>query len=111
MPCGTANVYLAGAAMLNAALLGVSGGIDCGDPQLGNGDAAPNTDRHTPHSLREAIDAFEADSVLREAMGHDLSRAYLTLRKNEAEAWEAEGLPWDPHDITDWELARYLPLY
>lgn len=111
MPCGSANVYLAGAAMLNAALLGVSGGIDCGDPQLGNGDAEPNTDRHTPHSLRDAIDAFEADTVLREAMGHDLSIAYLTLRRNELEAWEAEGLPWDPHEITDWELARYLPHY
>jgi glutamine synthetase len=111
MPCGTANVYLAAAAMLNAALLGVSAGLDCGDPQEGNADAEPNTDRHTPHSLGDAIAAFEADADLREAMGADLSLAYLTIRKDEWAAWEAQGLGWEPHEVTDWELARYLPIY
>ncbi|MFM2077708.1 MAG: hypothetical protein RJA49_1598, partial [Actinomycetota bacterium] len=69
MPCGSANVYLAAAAMLNAALLGVVDGMDCGAPQAGDGDAAPNTARHTPHSLADAVAAYEADTVLCEAMG------------------------------------------
>jgi glutamine synthetase len=111
MPCGSANVYLAAAAMLNAALMGVSAGIDCGAPQEGNGDAEPNTDRHTPHSLAEAIDAFEADTELREAMGHDLSVAFLTIRKDEQARWEAEGLDWDPHEISAWEHQHYLPYF
>ena len=64
MPCATASPYLAAAATLNAALLGVVDGIDCGDPQIGDADAAPNTDRHTPHTLAEALDAVEADTVL-----------------------------------------------
>ena len=38
MPCGTANPYLAAAVMLNAALLGVVDGLDCGDPQVGDGE-------------------------------------------------------------------------
>ena len=77
MPCGSANPYLAAAVMLNAALLGVVDGSDCGDPQVGDGDAEPNTDRHTPHDLGGALVALEADSVLCEAMGDDLVKAFL----------------------------------
>ena len=83
MPCGTASPYLAAAATLNAALLGVVDGADCGAPQVGDADAAPNTDRHTPHTLAEALDAVEADTVLTEAMGPDLVAAYLALRRHE----------------------------
>ena len=114
MPCGTANVYLAAAAMLNAALIGVSEGLDCGAPQAGDGDSEPNTDRHTPHSLAEAIAAYEADDVLREAMGADLSRAYLQLRKYELDLFHAAGNEWTDNAgevLTDWELEHYLPFY
>ena len=111
MPCGTASPYLAAAATLNAALLGVVDGADCGLPQLGDADAAPNTDRHTPHTLAEALDAVEADIVLTEAMGHDLVATYLTLRRHEVARWEAAGDPWDPETISAWELDSYLPFY
>ena len=111
MPCASASPYLAAAATLNAALLGVVDGIDCGDPQVGDGDAAPNTDRHTPHTLAEAVAAIEADTVLIEAMGHDLASAYLALRRAELDAFEASGESWDPAFISQWELDRYLPYY
>ncbi|MEY4173523.1 MAG: hypothetical protein RI900_688 [Actinomycetota bacterium] len=114
MPCGTANPYLAAAAMLNAALIGVSEGIDCGDPQVGDGDSAPNTDRHTPHSLADAIEAYEADAVLKEAMGADLSRAYLELRRYDLQCFLNAGNEWTDDAggvLTDWELNRYLPYY
>ncbi len=111
MPCGTANPYLAAAAMLNAALLGVVDGQDCGLPQVGDGDADPNTDRHTPHTLAEAVAAYEADTVLCEAMGPDLTRAYLALRRDELARWEATGHEWDLDEVTAWELREYLPFY
>ncbi len=111
LPCATASPYLAAAATLNAALLGVVDGADCGDPQVGDADAAPNTDRHTPHTLAEALDAVEADTVLTEAMGPDLVAAYLTLRRHEADRWEASGEDWDPEKITAWELDSYLKFY
>jgi glutamine synthetase len=111
MPCATASPYLAAAATLNAALLGVVDGADCGTPQLGDADAAPNTDRHTPHTLAEALDAVEADTVLTEAMGPDLVAAYLTLRRHEVARWEASGEDWDPEKITAWELDSYLKFY
>ena len=111
MPCGSASPYLAAAAMLNAALLGVVDGLDCGAPQSGDGDETPNTDRHTPHNLAEAVAAFEADSLLCEAMGADLTRAYLTIRKDEIARWEATGNEFSAESITDWELKEYLPFY
>ena len=56
-----------------------STGSTAATPQVGDGDAEPNTDRHTPHTLGEAIAAFEADTVLCEAMGADLVQAFLDL--------------------------------
>jgi glutamine synthetase len=111
MPCGSANPYLAAAVMLNAALLGAVDGRDCGAPQMSDGDSAPNTDRHTPHTLGEALDAFEADTVLCEAMGADLVRCFTTIRRDEVARWEAAGHDWSVETITDWELAEFLPFY
>lgn len=111
MPCGSASPYLAAAATLNAALLGVVDGADCGDPQFGDADAEPNTDRHTPHSLAEALDAVEADTVLRDAMGPEPVDAYLALRRHEVARWEAAGETWNPETITAWELDSYLRFY
>ena len=111
MPCGSANPYLAAAVMLNAALLGVVDGLDCGTPQAGDGDEAPNTDRHTPHNLAEAVAAYEADALLCEAMGNDLTRAYLAIRNDELARWDATGNTFTVDDVTDWELTEYLPFY
>ena len=111
MPCGSADPYLSAAAMLQAALLGFDNDLDCGEPQHGDGDSEPNTDQHTPESLAEALDALEADAAMTEAMGPDLVRVYLALRRNEVERWEKAGIGWDPDEISDWELAQYLPFY
>lgn len=111
MPCATASPYLAAAVTLNAALLGVVDGADCGEPQIGDADAAPNTARHTPHTLAEALDAVEADTVLTEAMGPDLVDAYVALRRHEVARWEAAGERWDPEQVTAWELESYLRYY
>ncbi len=55
VPCATASPYLAAAATLNAALLGVVDGVDCGDPQLGDADAAPeHRPPHAAHARRGA---------------------------------------------------------
>ena len=111
MPCAHGEPVPRGGGMLNAALLGVVDGFDCGDPQLGDADAEPNTDRHTPHTLAEALDAIEADTVLTEAMGPELVAAYLALRRHDLARWEATGEKWDPEQITPWELETYLPYY
>ncbi len=111
MPCGTASPYLSAAAMLNAALLGAVDGQDCQDPQHGDADESPNTDRLTPHTLPEALDALEADAVLTEAMGHELTSTYLSLRRHDLARWEDQKQEWNPEEITRWELETYLPFY
>jgi glutamine synthetase len=111
MPCGTANPYLAAAAMLNAALLGVVGELPCPEPQVGDGDSVPNTDRHTPHTLAEALAALEGDTAMVDAMGSELVRTHLALRRYELGRWEAAGETWDPESIAAWELDSYLPFY
>ena len=111
MPCGSANPYLAAAVMLNAALLGVVDGRDCGDPQIGDGDVKPNTDRHTPHDLGAALAALEADTVLCEAMGLDLVKAFVTIRNDELAKWKAADGTWDVRSISRWELEHYLPYF
>lgn len=110
-PCATASPYLAAAAMLNAARLGLLGSLECGTPQVGDADTEPNTDRHTPHSLGEALAALEADADLIEAMGSDLTTAYLALRRHDLSQWEATGEPWAPESVSAWEMTTYLPFY
>lgn len=111
MPCGTANPYLAGAAMLHAARLGFTERLPCPAPQTGDGDGDPNTELHTPHTLPEALEALEADALMCDAMGADLTRAFLALRRYELGRWEANGEEWNPDEVTPWELANYLPYY
>lgn len=111
LPCASANPYLAAAATLNAALLGVVDGLDCGEPQLGDADAEPCTDRHTPHTLEDALAALEADTVLVEAMGPDLVRAYTTIRRYEQERFAATGEKWSDDEISRFELEEYLRLF
>ncbi len=79
-------------------MLGVVDGLDCSDPQIGDADEQPNTDRHTPHTLGEALQAIEADTVLTEAMGADLVRTYLELRRYDLARWEKSGTEWDRGD-------------
>ena len=55
--------------------------------------------------------AYEADPVLCEAMGPDLTRAYLALRNDELARWADTGNAWSVEEITDWELSEYLPYY
>jgi glutamine synthetase len=84
---GAANPYLLPAAVLAAGLDGIERGLDPGprsdtnsytDPP--SGDAA----RPLPHNVGEALAAFSADLVFRQALGEPFCRAYENLRRKEA---------------------------
>ena len=74
-----------------------------GDPQEGDGDAVPNTDRHAPHSLPEAIAALRADHYLVQSLGDDLVRCFTLLREAEWGRWL--------DTVTDWEQREYGRVY
>jgi glutamine synthetase len=102
-PDGTANPYLAGAAMLTAAMHGIAREMPLPDAQTGDGDAHPVSDRHTPHSLAEALDALDADPILRMGLGDDLCEAFLAIKRQEVGRWDRA--------VTDWETAEYGRVY
>lgn len=103
MADGSANPHLLTAALLAAGLSGVERELPLPEPQEGDADSAPNTDRHTPHTLADALDALEADEVLRSYFHPDLIAVYLDLKRKEYDRWIAT--------VTDWEQNEYSRVY
>ncbi|MBM3668984.1 MAG: glutamine synthetase [Actinobacteria bacterium] len=103
MADGAASPHLLTAALFAAGLSGVERNLTLPEPQVGDADSAPNTDRHTPHSLSEALDALEADSVLCSYFHPDLIEVYLELKRRECGRWVAA--------VTDWEQNEYSRVY
>jgi glutamine synthetase len=102
-PDGSCSPHLVTAALLAAMLHGVEDDLPLPDPQVGDADAAPNTDRHAPHSLAEALDAVEKDAVLADALGGDLVRTFLGIKRADVERFDAA--------VTDWEIREYGRLF
>jgi glutamine synthetase len=99
------NPYLALAAYLAAGLDGIAKKCDPGPPNLGNlYETAPAEMKRRgigilPQSLPEALDAFEADTVVREALG-PIDDEFLALKRAEWQAYHAH--------VDRWEIERYL---
>jgi glutamine synthetase len=78
-----ASPYFALAASLQAALLGVTNGYALPDPETNDGLETINTDRHAPHSLGEALDALDADSDLKSAVGQEIVDNFIAIKRQE----------------------------
>lgn len=98
---GTANPYLAYAAVIHAGLDGIRRGLWPPEPVEGLLDDLPEERRGTPlpGSLDAALSALEADDLLPGALGPELVRSYLALKWSEFRRFQQ----W----TTDWELAEY----
>jgi glutamine synthetase len=96
-----ASPYFALAAMLQAALLGLENGYDLPAAETRDGLAATDTDRHTPHSLAEALDALEADTVLTNAVGAEMIANFIAIKRDEMR------IVSEKNDAD--QLAYYLP--
>jgi glutamine synthetase len=98
---GSANPYLAIAALLFAALHGLRDDVALPDPIAGDayalGEAAG---AGLPASLDQALDALEADAVLRDAMGPEIVDTFLAVKRFEIERHRT----W----VSDWDLAEYV---
>lgn len=95
-----ASPYFGLAAALQAALLGVQQGYDLPPPETNDGLELTNTDRHTPHSLADALDALEADDVLKDAVGSDLVANFIAIKREEVSILEGKS--------TEEQIAYYL---
>jgi glutamine synthetase len=86
------NPYLALGAVIAAGLDGLEKGLDPGEPVQVDPADLPEAERAArgiqplPTSLGEAIASLEQDEVLLQALGPELARSYLAVRRAE---WEA----------------------
>ena len=101
-----ANPYLAGAAVLHAARLGVEHELDLPDAQ-GKGNA-PASDVCIPPSLAAGLDTLAADAEIVSALGPELVEAFTILKHAEWERYCAAVDDPATADVTDWELRYYL---
>lgn len=94
----TANPYLAMAAVGAAAYLGIKNKLAAPAPLEGYG-YDPTSAPMLPQSLPEALDALEADTEFREAIGEYFVQSFLAYKRNEVERFN--------RFVTDWEFREY----
>ncbi|WP_299613489.1 glutamine synthetase family protein [uncultured Tateyamaria sp.] len=80
--CAT-NPYLAVAAVLQAALLGVDGGYALEPAEDLDGLENVRATRHVPSALDKALEALDADKHLRMAVGEEICDAVIFLKQDE----------------------------
>jgi glutamine synthetase len=98
-PGADANPYLALAAVVASAADGMKRELK--PPAPIEGDAYSREELpELPGSLESAIQAFEADDILRQALDERFSDYYVTSRAWEVKAFRAT--------VTDWERDRYM---
>src|SRR5258705_10039592 len=110
---GSCNPYLAATAMLAAGLDGIEREFDAGQPNSANLYELSAEERAAqgigllPANLLDATRELEKDDVLRQALGKtrdgDYVDYFIKVKRGE---WQAAH-----HQITQWELKRYLSLF
>ncbi len=110
---GTANPYTATTAVLQAARLGVVGGLAPVEPETGDGAESINTERCCPPNLDAALDALEADAALVAAVGPELVANFVGIKRIEWQSYIAATPDWSEQSeaVTPWELETYLPFH
>ncbi|PXW16497.1 type III glutamate--ammonia ligase [Paraburkholderia caballeronis] len=108
LPDGSCNPYLATAAVIAAGLDGVERELSPGDPANENlytwspEKLAAHGIGVLPQNLEQAIDALEADTLIRDALG-PVADEFIKLKRME---W----LEYMRH-VSDWELKSYLEFF
>ena len=97
-PGADANPYLAMAAIAAAAADGLRRQVSPPEPVVGDAYARDDL-TPLPASLESALMAFDADDVLRRALGETFSDYYAISRRWELKAFQ--------DTVTDWERSRY----
>jgi glutamine synthetase len=107
-PDNTTQPYLLMCALLAAGLDGIRRQIDPGPPFEGDvGHMTPEEiERHhlgfLPRTLPEALDALERDELVCAALGPEILKHFLAVKRGELEAYNTV--------VHDWERTMYLEL-
>ena len=109
LPDSGSNPYLVTAALIAAGLDGIERDLDPGAPRTENLYALSSEELKEkgiellPHTLNEACDALEDDSVVCKALGMDFVREFIEIKRQE----------WDNYNrhVSNWEVDRYLEFW
>jgi glutamine synthetase len=109
LPDSGCNPYLVSAALIAAGLDGIDKKLDPGPAQNINlYELTPEQLKEKgigllPQSLNEAVDALEADPVIRAGLGEELAREFIRLKRME----------WTEYSrhVSEWESKRYLEFF
>jgi glutamine synthetase len=107
LPDPSCNVYAALASTLAAGLHGIDAGLvapaACGVDLYEHRAAGGAMPAQLPRDLRAALDALQADALLREQVGVTFCDEFLHIKNAE----------WDEYatQVSDWELQRYAVAY
>ena len=88
----TANPYLALTGLIAAGLDGIERRLELPEPidrdpgQMSDAERDARGLRRLPTGLAEALDELESNGVLRRALGQDLTRAYVAVKRSEQSA-------------------------
>ena len=106
---GAANPYLAAAAQLAAGMDGIQRGLDPGKRNDANLYAASEAETlaggvaRLPKNLDEAINALEADDVVRGALGETYAADFIAVKREEWRQYH--------ETVSPWEIKNYLGVY
>jgi glutamine synthetase len=109
MPDPSANPYLALTVQLAAGLDGVEHKLECREPVNRNIFRMSFRDRRKyridelPRDLHEALEYFEKDAVIKEALGEHLTERFLEAKREEVAQYNLQ--------VSRWEIDRYLGRY
>ena len=97
------NPYLSMAALIAAMWDGIERKLDPGEPEERNiyeAMAAGKEVKKIPMTFGDALDALEADEVIRGALPGDMYRVFMHYKRDEWERYCAT--------VTDWDVKEYL---
>jgi glutamine synthetase len=97
------NPYLMAGALLKAFDDGITSKLDPGEPEERNIYQAMEAGKQVkklPMSLGDALDALEADPVIKSAMPDEMYKVFTHYKRDEYEKFMAT--------VTDWDLEMYL---
>ncbi len=109
LPDSGCNPYLVTAGLIAAGLDGIERELEAGPPKNVNlyRVSAEQCEQEgigiLPQTLREALDALEADRLFADQLGHEMINEFLRLKREE---W----IEYNRH-VSEWEIRRYAEFF
>jgi hypothetical protein len=99
------NPYLMSAALLAAFDAGIQENLDPGEPESRNvyeAEKSGKAGRRLPMHLGQALEALEADEIIRTARPGDMYRVFMDCKRIEWEKFLATTTEWDLETYLEW---------